>query len=737
MESGVVLEGLLLPNLRCSSQKRPVIGTLFEFAGALFFCLVASWMLFPVWFTRVNIFHTFSELFCVFIALTAFVIIWYTYEQNTTVNLLVGVGFLVVACCDIFHVYYFFNHQPNPPQAFNLSTWYWLCGRLTEAVLIFAVTINALHLRIRKYYLLIGVVGFNLLMVLIISYSTILPLLVVEGQGFTGIKMALEFLIIFIFVITLVRLLPRIKDRDILTYRYIFLALLLSVPCELCFALIIGPPGFTNILGHLLKVVSYYCLFRGIVLSALTYPYLKLEKAGEYLERVLNNLPEAILTYDRKSTLTFANQRAGQILGCEPQELIGLSAQEIVTMFSRVELGEIGWNLESKHNLIEITNRQGERIKLKMDTENLQDDGLICRLDEAKLEQEIINLHLQTQTILNSINNLVVMMDIHHRVVMCNTLWEEKVEMPSGLMVGLNIERLNSLLQFSDPDIAYQTLRGRKLSREVSLTTFAGKRLELRCDSAPILNVDGEIIGAIFICFDITEMRKQQTISQQQEKLAVLGEMAAGIVHEIRNPLTTVKGFMQLISARTEDEICREYADLVRTEVDEVNQVVSDFLTFARPRKPSLKETSLNQLIRSISSFWKGQLSLQGILLEVSLMDEEKPVMIDPGQIRQVLMNMVKNAIDALTTAENPRISLIVGYDIYTQRMTVTVADNGVGMDEEGLSKLGTPFYTTKDRGTGLGMGICYQIVKEHDGIIMVESEPGKGTTITISLPAA
>ena len=89
---------------------------------------------------------------------------------------------------------------------------------------------------------------------------------------------------------------------------------------------------------------------------------------------------------------------------------------------------------------------------------------------------------------------------------------------------------------------------------------------------------------------------------------------------------------MQLISARTEDEICREYADLVRTEVDEVNQVVSDFLTFARPRKPSLKETSLNQLIRSISSFWKGQLSLQGILLEVSLMDEEKPVMIDPAK---------------------------------------------------------------------------------------------------------
>ena len=156
-----------------------------------------------------------------------------------------------------------------------------------------------------------------------------------------------------------------------------------------------------------------------------------------------------------------------------------------------------------------------------MDTENLQDDGLICRLDEAKLEQEIINLHLQTQTILNSINNLVVMMDIHHRVVMCNTLWEEKVEMPSGLMVGLNIERLNSLLQFSDPDIAYQTLRGRKLSREVSLSTFAGTRLELRGASAPY-SCGWEIIGAIFICFDITEMRNSKQ-SASSRKLAVLG----------------------------------------------------------------------------------------------------------------------------------------------------------------------------------------------------------------------
>lgn len=725
-----------MQKFKLRSQKRPLINIFIRFVITLFICLVFSGILLTVWFKQVNLFHTVCELFCIFIALSAFVIIWYTYEQNSPVNFLVGVGFLIVACFDIFHIYCFPSLQLIPPQNYDLSIWYWLFGRMTEAILICAATINAFHFRTQKHLLLIGALAFTLLLSLFIRYySYLLPALWVKGQGVSTFKMALEYLITSIFLFTLTRLIPKINGQHILTYHYIFLALLLSIPGELCFTLTIGPAGFCNILGHLLKVVSYYCLFKGIVLSALTYPYSKLERASDYLSRVLNNLPEGILTYDRNSILTFANHKASQILACDSRELIGLTVKEVGARFSQVDLGEIGWSPKPKRNLIEITDGHGERIKLKMDTENLHDDGLLCLFEEAKMEQEIINLQLQTQTILNSINNLVIMVDIHHRVVMCNTLWEETVEMPASLITGMTIDRLNNLIQFSDDKIAYQTLRGQRLTEEVSLITFSGKRLELRCDSAPILNVDGEIIGAIFIASDITELRKQQRMIQQQEKLAVLGEMAAGIVHEIRNPLTTVKGFMQLIVAQTEDETCREYADLVRTEVDELNQVVSDFLTFARPRKPVLKEASLNQVVRSIKTFWERPLFIQGIELTISLMKQEKPVLIDQSQFKQVITNMVNNAIDAMISTKSPRVHIKVRYDSDRHKMMIIVSDNGVGMSKEELSRLGTPFYSTKDKGTGLGMSICYQIVKEHHGNIMVESEPGKGSTFTISLP--
>jgi len=736
VKGDVVLFNILPQAPKYSPGNWPLINIAVQFVVLLFFCLAFSSILLLVWFTQINLFHMVCELFCIFIAVSAFVVIWYTYEQNPPVNLLLGVGFLIVACFDILHVYCFPSMRLIPPQYYGLSAWYWLFSRMTEALFICAVTIKALHFRIKKQFLLIGAITLALLLALSIYYNFhLLPALWFEGQGMSLFKIAMELLITLIFIVTLVRLLPRIDDRDIITYRYIFLALLLSIPCGLCFAVSISLAGFTNILGHLLKAVSYYCLFRGIVLSGITYPYLKLQRASDYLSRLLNNLPGGILTYDHNSILTFANQKATEILACDSRELIGLTAKEVVTMFSRVNLGEIGWNPESKRNLIEITNRHGKRVKLKMDMENLQDDGLICLIDEAKMEQEIINLQLQTQTILNSINNLVIMVDKQHRVVMCNTLWEETIETPASLVLGMNIEHLNGLIQLSNKEIPRLTLQGHKLTEEVSLITISGKKLEIRCDSAPILNVDGEIIGAIFICSDITELRKQQRISQQQEKLAVLGEMAAGIVHEIKNPLTTVKGFMQLIAAQTEDDTCREYADLVRAEVDDMNQVVSDFLTFARPRKPVTKETSLNQLVNSIGAFWTNQLAIEGIDLEITLSEEEKLVMLDQRQFRQVLTNMVKNALDAMNSTVKARLSLKVEYDRHNDRMMVTVSDNGVGMTEEELSKLGTPFYSTKDRGTGLGMGICYQIIKEHNGIIWVESKPGEGTTFAISLP--
>ncbi|RYD02819.1 hypothetical protein N752_22660 [Desulforamulus aquiferis] len=245
----------------------------------------------------------------------------------------------------------------------------------------------------------------------------------------------------------------------------------------------------------------------------------------------------------------------------------------------------------------------------------------------------------------------------------------------------------------------------------------------------------GEYIGEILVASNITELKKHQQIIQQQEKMAMLGQMASGIVHEIRNPLTTIKGFSQLIKPLAREAKLKEYVTLIEQEANEVNKVVTDFLTFARPHTPVLKQVSLNKLVLDMKMVIESQAFLDGIELKFLLSTDEPRVMVDEQQIKQVLLNIVKNAIEAMEDTASPKLVISTGIKYQENQVFLSISDNGPGMSEETSRKIGTPFYTTKDKGTGLGLSICYQMIKEHQGRIQVTSESGEGTTFIILLP--
>lgn len=268
-------------------------------------------------------------------------------------------------------------------------------------------------------------------------------------------------------------------------------------------------------------------------------------------------------------------------------------------------------------------------------------------------------------------------------------------------------------------------------------TEILGKAKDISVTIDSVKDYEDNIVGAICILRDITDVKKYEKATMQQEKLASIGQMAAGIVHEIKNPLTSIKGFSQILQMRAEEDSLKQYCSIIVEEVDRVNEIVTDLLQFAKPKPPQKKDISLNGLIESMLTMIENQAFLKKIETKIKLDDNIPIVKADENQLKQVLLNMAQNSFQAMEACGSGSLSIETKYLPELMCAEVLIRDTGKGIDKEHLKKIGTPFYTTKDKGTGLGLSICYQIVKEHKGKIFVESEVGKGTVFTIRIPVS
>lgn len=229
-----------------------------------------------------------------------------------------------------------------------------------------------------------------------------------------------------------------------------------------------------------------------------------------------------------------------------------------------------------------------------------------------------------------------------------------------------------------------------------------------------------------------------QYISEQTEKMAQLdrlntiGEMAASLGHEVRNPMTTVRGFLQHLGNKTELKDFRVFLDLMIDELDRANAIITEFLSLAKNQVMNFEEINLNLLIKEIFPLLQADALRNNCQIELSL--AEIPAMcLDEKSIRQLILNMVRNAIEAMPRGGIIQI-ITSGRD---RKVLLAIKDQGIGIPAQLLDKLGTPFFTTKERGTGLGLAICYRIVQRHDAAIAVESKPGEGTVFTVSFNQA
>lgn len=276
------------------------------------------------------------------------------------------------------------------------------------------------------------------------------------------------------------------------------------------------------------------------------------------------------------------------------------------------------------------------------------------------------------------------------------------------------------------------TLSGRSVQplQEIRLQTGAGRQKSVGVHTAPLHDLDGVLIGASALLTDLTAVRKLQEEVRRKDRLAAIGQLTAGIAHEIRNPLAAIEGFSELLIRRIQDDRARILLDEIVQEVRHLNRIVGDFLTFAREPQLHFEPTDVGALI-------DGTLSLllsthpQAITLKWTLPPQRSPVVLDPNEFRRAFVNIVRNALEAMGSGG----TLEVTADLTQDGLTVTVRDSGPGIPEHVKERIFTPFFTTKDQGTGLGLAIAHKIVEGHYGVIEVETTPGAGSAFTIRIP--
>jgi len=247
----------------------------------------------------------------------------------------------------------------------------------------------------------------------------------------------------------------------------------------------------------------------------------------------------------------------------------------------------------------------------------------------------------------------------------------------------------------------------------------------------PFLNEKRKPYQYISIRNDITEKKKQEEMLHRQEKLSALGQLAAGVAHEIRNPLTSMKGYTEFLLLDEVEEARREHLDIILEEIERVNNIVEEFMMLAKPKTDLFAVKNINSIISNTLSLFTYEVKKNKVELAFNTNVPELLVLCDEHRLKQVFINFIKNSIEAMPSGGKLKIN-IEKQDEYAK---ITIADTGIGIPENKLSKIGEPFFTTKENGTGLGLMISFKIIQGHNGKLEIESKENEGTTFTILLP--
>ena len=448
---------------------------------------------------------------------------------------------------------------------------------------------------------------------------------------------------------------------------------------------------------------------RGDILNSM----LPIERNGEVIGYIwANELTEDIRQQARKMDLRIV---AVLVAGL-------LSSLLLIILFSRrlsanIDIITDGLSTLAQKSPTQLPNLPGELGQISRSV-----NALAQTLQETKTLNDLI---------IENAADGVIAIDKRGDVTTMNPAAEQITGYTLHELVGQSYAKLFSNTQFYSPVLDTLEHGTEHVAQEIS---FPGRErvIEISVTTSRIHNAHGELIGALVIFSDLTARKETQRRLAQTERLATLGELMAGIAHEVRNPLTAIRGYVQIIRQQTSQPEHQEYLSVVLNEIDSINRVIQQLLDFSRPRRSKWQQVQLNALIDETLIL----VQTSGVQARIAFTTEFDPILptiiADRELLKQVILNILINAVQAIGTRGDIKIRT---WPYTASQLAVTIEDNGCGIDIALQKKIFVPFFTTKASGTGLGLALSQRIINAHQGDIRVASLQGCGAIFTIILP--
>lgn len=348
---------------------------------------------------------------------------------------------------------------------------------------------------------------------------------------------------------------------------------------------------------------------------------------------------------------------------------------------------------------------------------------------ELLLSRNNHQLDLLNRILIKNMRHGIIITDPYGRVSECNPFAEQITNCKKHDLLGSSIFDIQPFGKYM-----YKVLEYRKSYENVELTfgNLQNGGIVCQFDSYAIYDDKNRVIGAYAQFRDITErfLLERQVITA--EKFSVIGKLAAGLAHEIRNPLTSIIGFIKILKTSEHPaEKEQKYIEIVYNELLQLNKLISQFVLMAKPSFPDRKRFNIQELVQETLFFMESQFIFKNV--SVQFLHENNPIMLhaDPLQIKQVLINILQNALEAV----DEKGMILVSLEADLNHVKIRIEDNGIGLDDDELNQILNPFFTTKENGLGLGLSVSYRIIENHGGTIDITSNKHAGTTMTITLP--
>jgi two-component system, sporulation sensor kinase E len=468
---------------------------------------------------------------------------------------------------------------------------------------------------------------------------------------------------------------------------------------------------------------------------------LDLSGSAKRLQRFMQQLPNAVLLVNQAGQIVEVNECLLRVTGYQREELVKQSFTTILPYRGTMEqFYEELLEKEAKTELpldVEWRDKQGKSGKTSAMIMVQQADEPLYMVHLLQLRNEIDSSLAQRflQKLAHETSLGLVILDEQERVVEASQMVCKLLGIDRLHMINKHVNQLFAGIPEEHRLIKRELLEGVKLQNIATSWTSDNQRFELIVDANTLQDEAGKIVGAYVLFKDISNIRSFEQKIERNERLAMIGQIAAGTAHEIRNPLTSIKGFLQMfLQSFTDNGMERErsYTEIMLTEINRINSLVSEFLLLSKPRHVQYSLVDLNTVFEEILPIVESQALLHGIDVKFSSRGKLPMVVGDNELLKQVFINICKNGIEAMGDSGTLHISHHI--DPEGNKVSIDIRDTGPGIPVYIIDKIFDPFFTTKEEGTGLGLSVCQKIIHDIGGQIRVSSK-GYGTTFHILLP--